>query len=359
MNEGNDSAFPVEFSGNAREYFGIWIVNLLLSIVTLGIYSAWAKVRTKQYFYRNTSIAGRSFNYHATGVQILIARLIVLVALVVWSVLSQVHIYSAVLGLAFVFVLPWLLNRSLRFNAAVTSWSNVRFSFEGSYWAAFRVYLLYRFLSLLSLFLAYPYTIRATRRYVIGCHRFGGKRFSFDGGIGPFYRAALAVAAWYAFSIAVAFVVQSLVLGESELGAFLVLGGELDESQLQRNLEIYFVTTYVGLAIAFLPVGTIYEAFVRNAIYAGTRLEGGHRFVSNIAPWKLAAIAITNMVAIVVSLGLLLPWARIRVAHYLAAHSWVVPEGSLDEFLGAADEQQSAIGDAFADVGGFDVGAGI
>ena len=39
----------IEFSGSAREYFGIWIVNLILTIITLGIYSAWAKVRRQIY----------------------------------------------------------------------------------------------------------------------------------------------------------------------------------------------------------------------------------------------------------------------------------------------------------------------
>jgi hypothetical protein len=42
---------PIEFTGTAGEYFGIWIVNILLTIVTVGFYSAWAKVRRKRYFY--------------------------------------------------------------------------------------------------------------------------------------------------------------------------------------------------------------------------------------------------------------------------------------------------------------------
>ncbi|MFP5306510.1 MAG: DUF898 family protein, partial [Gammaproteobacteria bacterium] len=48
----------LQFSGSGGEYFRIWIVNLLLSVLTLGIYSAWAKVRRMQYFYRNTTLAG-------------------------------------------------------------------------------------------------------------------------------------------------------------------------------------------------------------------------------------------------------------------------------------------------------------
>ena len=79
-----------EFRGNAKEWFGIWIVNLLLSIVTIGIYSAWAKVRTKKYFYNHTYVEGRNFDYHATGKQILIGRLIIIAAIVILQVITVV-----------------------------------------------------------------------------------------------------------------------------------------------------------------------------------------------------------------------------------------------------------------------------
>ena len=45
---------PLEFRATGAEYFRIWIVNLLLTIITLGIYSAWAKVRRLRYFYGST-----------------------------------------------------------------------------------------------------------------------------------------------------------------------------------------------------------------------------------------------------------------------------------------------------------------
>lgn len=66
----------VQFSGRGAEFFGIWIVNVLLTIVTLGIYSAWAKVRTTQYFYGHTKVDGHSFRYLATPIQILKGRII-------------------------------------------------------------------------------------------------------------------------------------------------------------------------------------------------------------------------------------------------------------------------------------------
>jgi Zn-dependent protease with chaperone function len=58
-------AYPPEqlrFTGKGSEYFGIWIVNLLLTILTLGFYSPWAKVRRMHYFYRNTQLAGNQMS---------------------------------------------------------------------------------------------------------------------------------------------------------------------------------------------------------------------------------------------------------------------------------------------------------
>lgn len=345
-------AIPVRFSGNAREYFGIWIVNFLLSIVTLGVYSAWAKVRNKKYFLGNTTISDRPFDYHARGVQILIGRAIVVAGFVIFSVSSSISpIANGVVIVVLAAILPWLINRGLRFNAAMTSWSNVRFRFEGSYWRAFRVFLLYPFLAVFSLYLALPYVTRAAAWYRIGRQRLGEHRFSFDSGIGPFYRAFLFAAAWTIIAIALSYAL-ALAVGYTWAaeGADQTGGGA---ASLLPLLPLLIVV------IALLPAATIYAAFTRNAIYAGTALEGGHRFESTVTASRLVWIDISNAAAIVASLGMLLPWARIRVARYLCAHTWVKPAGSLDAFVGEAEGRVSAIGDAYMDIDGIDVGVGI
>lgn len=113
--------------------FGIWSVNLLLSIITLGIYSAWAKVRTKRYFYGNTFIAGDNFEYHAQPMQILKGRLVAFAAVLVWFVANSLFpIASLLLLLVFYFALPWLLWSNARFDSAMTSFRNVHFSFNGT-----------------------------------------------------------------------------------------------------------------------------------------------------------------------------------------------------------------------------------
>ena len=351
MTRDTTATIPLKFSGNAREYFGIWIVNFLLSIVTFGVYSAWAKVRNRKYFLGNTTIDGRPFDYHARGVQILIGRAIVVGGFVIlWGSFLISPIVDFGVIVLYIAVLPWMINRAQRFNAAMTSWSNVRLRFEGNYWPAFRVFLLYPLLLIFSLFLTFPFLSRALARYRIGRHRLGEHRFAFDTEIEPFYAAFYFTSIWPILGFA-------LVLTSEEAQGIIFAfqtGGLIDGSTtlaLIAVAAVWFVTVF--------PLGTIYAAFTRNAIYAGTSLEGGHRFESTISPTRLVWIEISNAVAIVVSLGMLLPWARIRVARYLCAHTWVKPAGSLDAFVGEAERRQSAIGDAYIDIDGIDVGAAV
>ena len=97
---------PFQFHGDGTEYFRIWIVNLLLTIVTLGIYSAWAKVRSKRYFYGNTELAGDRFDYLASPIAILKGRLIAVAALVAYTLTSMFAPLASIVLLLVHIILP-------------------------------------------------------------------------------------------------------------------------------------------------------------------------------------------------------------------------------------------------------------
>src|SRR5688500_14405618 len=83
-------AVRVEFTGRAGEYFRIWIVNVFLTVITLGIYSAWAKVRRNRYLYSSVRLAGASFEYLAEPMQIFKGRLIAVGLLAVYAAAGHV-----------------------------------------------------------------------------------------------------------------------------------------------------------------------------------------------------------------------------------------------------------------------------
>ena len=78
-----------EFSGSAAEYFRIWVVNLFFSLATLGVYSAWAKVRKKRYFYGATRLDGDTFDYFASPKAILYGRIIAVAACLLKAVAGE------------------------------------------------------------------------------------------------------------------------------------------------------------------------------------------------------------------------------------------------------------------------------
>ena len=103
-----------EFTGSAGEYFRIWIVNLFFTLISLGIYSAWAKVRKKRYFYGSTRLDGDSFDYFASPKTILKGRIVAFVVFVSYALAAELYPSSALaFWAAFLLVLPWLVMRAL------------------------------------------------------------------------------------------------------------------------------------------------------------------------------------------------------------------------------------------------------
>ena len=347
------TATEFEFRGSAGEFFGIWIVNLLLSIATLGIYSAWAKVRTKKYFYQNTYVAGRSFDYHATGLQILLGRIIVVVGIVAYTILAAIPLVGLLLLLGLLFVIPFLLVRALRFNARMSSWSNVRFDFQGSTGSAAANYFLYPVISALTLYTTWPFVTRSIQRFHVNGHKFGQTPMHFDSPIAPFYKALFAAIAWVVAALIIA--VTGFGFSFSTLGALEAL--ENDPENIAALMAIG--TFYLFFLFALVPATIIYHAMIRNTVYNHTILGGKHRFHSNVSALRLLWITVSNLVVIMMTLGLMLPWAHVRRVRYLAQHTTFIPGGPLDEFVGEVTANVSAIGDAYGDIEGFDIGIAV
>ena len=131
------------FSGRAGEYFKIWIVNLCLTPITLGIYSAWAKVRRLRYFYACTGLDGHTFEYLADPVKVLKGRLIAVALLAVYFTSWQIWPGLAFIMLAVgILALPFLTVMATAFQMRNSSFRHVRFGFMPNYVEAYRIMLI-------------------------------------------------------------------------------------------------------------------------------------------------------------------------------------------------------------------------
>ena len=183
---------PIAFNGKASEYFGIWIVNLLLTLVTLGIYSAWAKVRRKKYFYNNTLIDNVGFDYHAKPIAILKGRIIAFVFFMLYGASSSIHpLLTLLLGLILFIAIPWVVVRSTIFNARNTSHRGLRFDFVGTLPQARKVFIFLPVLLIFTLGLIFPYISHQRNQFLMSNHRFGLTQFDMKSVVKQFYKVYL------------------------------------------------------------------------------------------------------------------------------------------------------------------------
>ncbi|HWP20123.1 MAG TPA: YjgN family protein [Burkholderiaceae bacterium] len=124
---------PVEFTGSGSEYFRIWIVNLLLTLVTLGLYYPWAKVRKLRYFYGNTWLGGHSLDFHGEPKKMLRGTVLAGALFFVYARASEFSAVAAlVAAVALAALWPLLLRGALQFRLGHTSWRGLRLAFAGS-----------------------------------------------------------------------------------------------------------------------------------------------------------------------------------------------------------------------------------
>jgi uncharacterized membrane protein YjgN (DUF898 family) len=190
---GSENKLPFSFHGQGGTLFGIHIRNLFLTVLTLGIYSFWAKVKLRKYLWGQFEVAGDRFAYHGSAMEILkgwlkamavfIIPYIVLSGLPDWLGLGTAVKLACVLG-AFallMFFIPFAIVGTRRYRLSRTSWRNIRFSFKGSVKECFVVYALGFLCVALTLGFYGPYFEMKLKEFMVGKSRLGNRNFKFDG----------------------------------------------------------------------------------------------------------------------------------------------------------------------------------
>ena len=339
---------PYQFHGKSGEFFGIWVVNVILSIITLGIYSAWAKVRTYKYFYGNTELDGHRFNYLATPMQILKGRVVAVVLFLAFSVLSNTYPQIALVLILLLFIaLPYLICSSLRFETRMTSYRNVRFNFTGSYGEAFLCFIVLPIVSVFTLYLLFPYTFKRMNQFIIdNCH-YGNRAFKSEMSAGTYY-----LTAFFTLLIAIA---AMILIGV----CFAVFGVSLDafsggDGQLPSP-ELGLIGIIAAYVILFTLVKAFYQARIRNHILDNTVVEDVANFRSHVQFASLAFLQLTNVLALMCTLGLALPWTKIRTAKYFVDCTEVHALAGKDNVIDELNESSSALGDEVANAFDIDI----
>lgn len=328
------SETQIQFHAKTSEFFSIWITNLLLTIVTFGIYSAWAKVRTLKYLYGNIEVNGARFDYHARPIQILKGRILVGALFGIYF-LCMHFIPEAifVIGFLYALLMPFLVVQALAFHFGNTSYRNIRFGFQRdykeSYLTSFKVFVIWLF----TLGLGFPYALYRVTHFRLNRIRFGLQKFTFEGGKSEYvrlYYSCLGVIVLAGFLSGLI----GFVLGSSGglIAAFAMYG-------------VYFVIFGISRALAYNLVSEYTTA-------------GPIKFKSTLNGWELVGVYFTNILGCVLTFGLATPWALLRTMKYRLDHTVILaPANALDQIAATSkDENGNAIADAAVDINFIDIG---
>ncbi len=328
---------PLAFHGTAAEYFRIWIVNFCLTLLTLGLFSGWAKVRRKRYLYANTTLDGTPFQYLGRPLPILLGRLLAALMLTLTYIGWQIslRLLFGVLLLA-ASILPWAIVRSAAFAARYSAFRGIRFTFDGTRKELFRAMnatglvpalligsALNRepegALAALILLVAactVPFAYAALRRFLVTHTRFGGCRGEMRGlGRAAFGIVAVAVLALLALMVGI------------DVGWRVLL----NVFHVDRALLPAYAVVFTNLA--YVAVYAHVQARLANLMWNNTRV-GPMVLSATLDPLAMRRLYLTNAVAVVASLGLLTPWAVIRTLRYRIANLHVRLESDLGELRG-------------------------
>lgn len=361
-----DPAVPqkhaVLFHGKCTEYLALWLSNLMLTILTLGIYSAWATVRRRRYFYQNTEIDGDRFTYHGRPLDILQGRIIVIAALILLLILSAtMPDFVVIFILVFLALMPWLIINRWRYNALMSRYRGQQFNYHcrpaRAYWSLYLCPLLlfiawYLVVSIVGLVASDCESLTrslvlaglALMMFIIGLAVvkgmvttlyyslyinnmvFANRRFKADLIKRDFIKMVLiSILIIMPFIIAAGLMIDSLFL--TLLYAMLFAG----DWQMSLALMMGNITRLTMILMVLLVGSRISTAWLsvaqRNDIFNKTRLGENIQLKSTAHPLAFIGLMLTNSLLVIFTFGLGTPLAEIRLARYLAQTT--VLEGNL------------------------------
>ncbi len=378
----------LKFEGNSLEYFKIWIVNIFLTIITLGIYYPWAKVRNNRYFYANSNLEENNFEYHATGKQLFLGYMIGVLLFIIYITLSNIFpMYSMGFILALFIAIPWLIWRSMIFNMNVTTFNNIRFKFTGKLKQSYITFLFYPILFmalfggvmyvlflienkiaiisgiillLVSFLLIYAYYKKITTNYLINYTKYGTSSFKTDLQTKKFLIINIKTTLLSILCFLLAFLVLALMFYLfNDLSNFDKLVSNFNDQE-KINSTIFsmlpfIIAGYIIFIFLNFFIASYYITKTREYIFSNTSLDNEITFKSTINFFKLSFITITNVLVIMLTFGLAIPWSKVRLTRYMLENTRIDTQGDLDRFFNQQNSKHSALGEEIADSFNIDV----
>ena len=388
-------AHPLVFTGRGGEYFRVWIVNVLLSLLTLGFYTPFARRRTAQYFYGHTFVADSPLEFTAQPRKMFFGFLLLVVVYLAFKLAADSgnDVALNLFMLAGAVLAPWLWGSAMRFRLASTRWRGVRLQFTASWrevymagWPVFAIAGVWvgvitavavmvpavrggalgampRFplagwavggTVLLALVLTVLLTIRLNYNYqglLVRRARIGTQAGRWKPVFRDFVRIWAATVGVFLLAVVV---VGGLLLG---VGASMaVFSGPRTTGLMGFILMVVaLLAALLGLLLALAPARAYREARMFRLVWNKVGVSDIARFKCRLRVGRYVGLRIKNILLTLLTLGFYRPFARVSEYTMKVESVTLHLKGSVDQLVGQLVDQQGALGDALADAVGLDL----
>lgn len=383
----------VRFTGSGREYFRIWLVNLLLKIVTLGFYTPLARRRTAQYFFGHTVVADSPLEFVVPPGRMMVGFVLLVLLMVAFQVAqnSGQDLAVALFTLGGAALAPWFWGSAVRFRLNATRWRGVRMQFGASWreiyrasWPVFVIALVWIAASL-ALAALTPQTLPGSRAApatpnlslvgmvllaAVSLSLLAAVRLDYNyqglavsrsrlgdqpGRWKPLYRDFLRI---WAGTLAV-FVATVLVVGLVLAGLMLLFGLAVSANTWRYGLFVVILLGFVAALLALLlgtaPARAYREARMFRLFWSQIGISHLARARCRLPVGGYVALRIRNVLLTLLTLGFYRPFALVSEYRMRVESVRLYVKGGLDQLTGGPGRSEQGLGDAVAEAAGFDL----
>lgn len=307
-----DKYVSFKFNGQVSKLYVILLVNYFFTIISLGLYYPWAKAKLLQFYYSETEFHGSRFVFHGTGKEMFKGYIKVYALFVVlfgsmkifqWMGEFDLFLIASIISYMIVLCLiPMAIHGVLRYRLSRSSWRGIHFGYRGELLKLYLLCIKGILLSILTLGLYIPWMLVSVRRYVFSNIRFGNLKFSFNGDGGQ-------------------------LLGIHVIGYLLSI----------FTLGIYlpwYLTTVINYKIINSTVKQNREEYLVK---------------STITGWNYFVLGFTNILILVCTLGLGMPFVTIREIKYYMKHLHFSKKINFDILEQTESDYRDATGEDLTD----------
>jgi uncharacterized membrane protein YjgN (DUF898 family) len=123
----------------------------------------------------------------------------------------------------------------------------------------------------------------------------------------------------------------------------------------ERYAEMAGIATFVITMIFYMLMGIYIQTRTTNLVLSSTSLDE-HQLVSRLRVRNMFYIYLTNIIATIVSLGLLIPWCKIRLTRYRLKNLSLIVQDDINRFIANEQNNVKATAGEFADAFDLDMG---